>query len=351
MRLAWFAATLFVAIFGMGELVRWIRESLTGPSWWAIDLDLWLRAGGRLAAGEVLYADPAFLYPPVAAVLAVPLRAVDPFALSLAYAVAKVALVVAAVGIVARDRPTRERALATVALVGSLPFLHDVFLGNANVLLAGAIALAVFARPSPRSGVALGLAAAVFAKPLLVPVLLWLLVFRRPVLAGTVLAGLATTAAGLLLAGPGAYVAWVGALAGGSRYAAPFAGNHGVTSLVPELWAPVAGAVALGLVLVLWRRGPDTGLAWAVTSGILIAPYAGTYSALPVAVAMPAFLARQPRVALAIVALSPLATTIPLPFYAAGILLAALLFRDEREARLTLDPVTGQPPGGAWPGR
>ena len=341
MRLAWFAATLFVALFGVGELVRWIHESLAGPSWWAIDLDLWLRAGGRLVAGEALYADPAFLYPPAAAVLAVPLRAVDPFALSLGYAAAKVALAVAAVAILARDRPIGERALAVVALVGSLPFLHDVFLGNANVLLAGAIALAVFARPSPRSGVALGLAAAVFAKPLLVPVLLWLLVFRRPVLAGTVIAGLATTTAGLLLAGPAAYVAWVGALAGGSRYAAPFAGNHGVTSLVPELWAPVAGMVTLGLVLVLWRRWPETGLAWAVTSGILIAPYAGTYSALPIAVAMPAFLARQPRVALAIVAVSPIATTIPLPFYAAAILLAALLFREGRGAGSAADPDPG----------
>jgi alpha-1,2-mannosyltransferase len=332
MRLAWFAATLFVAIFGAGNLVIWIRESLAGPSWWATDLDLWLRAGGRLVAGQALYADPAFLYPPAAAVVAVPLRLLDPFALSIAYAAGKVVLAVVAVGIVARDRPRGERALAVVALVGSLPFLHDVFLGNSNVLLVGAIAVAVFARPSPRSGTALGLAAAVFAKPLLVPVLLWLLVYRRPVLAGTVVAGLATTLAGLVLAGPGAYVAWVGALAAGSRYAVPFAGNHGVTAVVPELWAPVAAVVSIGLVLVLWRRGPDTGLAWAVTSGILIAPYAGTYSALPVAVAMPSFLARQPRVALAIVALSPIATTIPLPLFAAAILVAALWFRERQAA-------------------
>jgi len=31
-RLAWFAAVAFVAIFGIGNLYLWIRESLDGPS-------------------------------------------------------------------------------------------------------------------------------------------------------------------------------------------------------------------------------------------------------------------------------------------------------------------------------
>jgi hypothetical protein len=332
MRLGWFAAVVFVAIFGVGELARWIGESLQGPSWWAIDLQLVLDAGTRLGSGQPLYADPKFLYPPLAAVVGRPLTLFDSFTISLLYAALKVVLGVIAVRALTRGWRPLDRLLAVVGLVCSLPFLHDVMLGNANVLLVGAMAVAVFGRPTPRSGVLLGLAAAVFAKPFLVPVLLWLLVFRRPAFAGTVAAGLAATAAGVLLAGPSAYVAWASALAAGSRYAEPFAGNHGVTALAPELWGPVAAATAAALLLVLARRGPRVGLAWAAAAGILLAPYVGTYGALPIAVALPAIGPLAPALALVIVAISPIATTHPLPFYAAGIMLASLALRERRAA-------------------
>ena len=347
MRLGWFAAVVFVAIFGVGELARWIGESLRGPSWWAIDLQLVLDAGTRLGSGQPLCADPKFLYPPLAAVVGRPLALADSFTISLLYAALKVVLAVVGVrGLTPGWRPL-DRLLAVVGLVCSLPFLHDVMLGNANVLLVGAMAVAVFGRPTPRSGVLLGLAAAVFAKPFLAPVLLWLLVFRRPVFAGTVTTGLAATAAGVLLAGPSAYVAWVSALAAGSRYAEPFAGNHGVTALAPELWAPVATATAVALLLVLARRGPRIGLAWAMASGILLAPYVGTYGALPIAVALPAIGPLAPALALVIVAISPIATTHPLPFYAAGIVLASLALRERRTAGENMGLPPAAAPGAA----
>src|SRR5918993_2614536 len=97
LRLAAFAAVMFVAIFGVGEFSRWVLAE----SWWAIDLDLVLDAGARLVAGQPLYADPRFLYPPLAAVLAVPLLAVDPFLVSLAYLGFKVGLALVAVGVMA----------------------------------------------------------------------------------------------------------------------------------------------------------------------------------------------------------------------------------------------------------
>jgi hypothetical protein len=206
-------------------------------------------------------------------------------------------------------------------------------LGNANVLLVAAAVPAVFGSARPRNGILLGLATAVFVKPFVVPIFLWLLVWRRSAFAGAVASGLAATLIGLLLAGPAAYVEWVGALAGGTRFASPFAGNHGVTALVPELWLPVAAIVAIGLVVVLLRRGPETSLVWAVTAGLLIAPYAGTYSALPIALALPAMVVLAPTMALVVVAVSPIATTHPLPIYAAAILIAALRYREARAAR------------------
>jgi hypothetical protein len=333
MRRACFAAVVFVVLFGVGEFARWISESLGASGWWAIDLELVLAAGRRLAAGEPIYADARFLYPPVAAVIGSALAGFDPRLVSGGYLVLK--LVIATFGVAALT-PTWSvpaRVLACAGLVASLPFLHDVMLGNANVLLVAAIGVAAYGRPTVMAGIALGALTAVFAKPLVVPVMVWLLVYRRSVFGGAVLAGLAVTLAGLVMTGISAYVDWVQALVAGGQYAAPFAGNHGVTAIAPSLWPPVAALTAVGLVVVLVRRGPGVGLVWAVTSGILLAPYAGTYAALPIVLALPVIGSRAPWMALAIVAVSPIATTHPLPFYAAAILVAALALSDEPDTR------------------
>jgi hypothetical protein len=336
MHLAWFAAVAFVALFGLGSLATWIAESLRGPSWWAIDLTLILNAGIRFGSGQSVYGDPKFLYPPLAAVVGRTLALLDPFALSVLYAALKVALAGIAVGALTQRWPRLDRLLAFVGLVCSLPFLHDVMLGNANVPLVAAMAMAVFARPTPRSGIALGLLTAVVAKPLVAPILLWLLMFRRPVFVGTVVSGLGATVCGLLIAGPSSYFNWASALLAGSRYAEPFAGNHGVSALAPALWAPVAAVTAVALLAVLTRGGPRVGLVWAAASGVLLAPYAGTYSALPIALAIPAIGPVIPLLALVIVALSPIATAYPLPMYAAGIMVASLALRERRKG------------GGTW---
>jgi hypothetical protein len=327
-RLAWFAAVAFVAVFGIGELLGWIRESVEGPGWWAIDFQLVVDAANRLLDGSPLYADPRFLYPPLAAIVGLPVAQVDPFAASVTYAVFKVGLAVVSTAALTPGWPVRDRAVATVGVLTCLPFLHDLFLGNANVLVVASMVPSVFGASRFRNGILLGLVAAAFAKPLVLPVLLWLLVWRRSTFLGTTVAGLAATAGAVLVAGPGAYAAWAEALAGGSRYATVFAGNHGVTALAPELLAPVAAIAAFGLVLVLWLRGPRVALAWAMTSGILLAPYAGTYAALPIALALPAVGPLAPAFAIAIVAASPIATTHPLPVYAAAILLISLALRE-----------------------
>ena len=331
LRLAWFAAVAFVALIGLGNLAIWIMDSVTGHGWWAIDLRLVVDAGSRYLAGTPLYADPKFLYPPLAAVVGAPLSGLDPLAVSLAWAAAKVAMAVAGALVFTASMGRFARGLAVVGIVTCLPFLHDLWLGNVNALLVAAIALAVVGAPTWPKGVALGLVAAVFAKPLLVPVLLWLVVARRPVFAGAVVAGLAATAVGLLVAGPAAYVDWVRALAGGqTRYASDFAGNHGVSAYAPALWIPIAAAVGIAFLVVLWRRGPAVSFAWAVTVGILVAPYAGTYSALPVALALPVIGPALPIVAVLLVGLTPFGTTLLLPIWAAVVLVAALFVRDAR---------------------
>ncbi len=328
-RMAWFAVTVYVVIFGLGEFARWVFvDPAGGPGWWGIDLQLVINAGARLTAGQPIYLDPRFLYPPLAAILAQPLVGLNFLAVSIAYAGLKIAIAIVAVMSLAGRLPRAQQVAAILMLILSLPFLHDLMLGNANALLVGAMVPALFGRDRTRNGVLLGLATAIFAKPLVVPVLLWLLVWRRRTLLGTVITGLAATAAAMVVVGAGAYLDWVKALGGGTQFAAPFAGNHGVTALVPALWLPVAALTFIGLGYVLARRSGRTGIAWAATAGILIAPYAGTYSALPMALAVPGFLETAPTFTLIMVALSTIATGFALPFYAAAALIAALLLRE-----------------------
>lgn len=342
--LAWFAATVFVALFGLGEFTGWVRAAWTIDGWWGIDLHLVVDAGARLVAGQPLYQDPRFLYPPLAAAIGAPLAGASFDLLSIGLAALKVAIVAASVVVLTPRWRTDGRLLAVVAVSCSLPFLHDVMLGNVNAFLVAAMVPAVLARPRARNGIALGILTAAFAKPFIIPVLLWLVVWRPRVLAGSVAAGMAATAVGLAVAGPTAYVAWLSALAGGTRYASPFAGNHGVTALLPQLWLPVATITAIGLLAVLARRGPVAGLAWAVTSGLLVAPYAGTYAALPIVIALLTLGRASPRLVLVIVAVSPLAVTHLLPVYAAAILAAALTVPDVAGPRTSL-----RLPDFAWP--
>ncbi len=329
MRLWWFAAIAFVAMFGIGDLVIWIGQS---PSWWAQDLVSY-DAARRLVDGGALYADPKFLYPPLASLLSVPFLVVDRVAASLVLAVGKVLIAAACVVWLSPGWRSTNRALAIVAVVTSLPFLHDLMLGNTNVLAVAAMVPAVFGRSHPRNGVLMGLAGAAFAKPLMIPVLLWLLVWRRGSFIGAVIAGAIGSAVGVAVVGLRSYGDWIASVRSASIWlSTPFKGNHGVTAIDPAFWPQVAAVTAVLFVFVLARRGPRTGLVWALTSAILLVSYAGTYSALPIALALPAIAPLAPMLAFAIVAISPVATTIPLPLYAAGILLASLMLREPRAA-------------------
>ena len=344
MRLGWFAAVVFVTVFGLGNLAIWIGESLRGPSWWAIDFVTY-DAARRVVDGAALYEDPKYLYPPLASLLGIPLLALDRFSASVVLAAGKVLLAALGVLWLTPNWRATSRALAFVGLVASLPFLHDLMLANTNVLVVAAMVPALFGRSLPRNGVLLGVAAAAFAKPLMIPVLLWLAIWRRQTFVGAVVAGAIGSAVALAVFGPSSYTDWVAAVGVGSTWlSVPFAGNHGVTALAPTLWPPVAAVAAVMLALVLARGGPRTGLLWALASGILLAPYVGTYGALPIAIALPAIGPLAPVLALVIVAASPIATTHPLPFYAAGIMLASLALRERRAASESV----GLPATASW---
>jgi len=159
--------------------------------------------------------------------------------------------------------------------------------------------------------------------------LLWALLWRPRATAGAALAGLLASVVALAIAGPDAYGAFIGQLAGGVGLR--FRGNYGLSLISPEL-AVVAGAVVgVSLVIVLLRRGPVTGLVWATAGGIFLAPYTGTYAGLPLLVALPAMIGVAPWLA-AFASGAVLAAGFLYPVAGAVVLLVALLIPR------TLDP-------------
>src|SRR5665811_325567 len=106
----------------------------------------------------------------------------------------------------------RDRWLLGVAVIGFLPILYDLELGNVTVIVLVAVAAIAWTPDRIATGIPLGLILATAPKPQLIPVLVWLAVAHRKALTGTIVTAALATLAGLALTGPDAYAAWVEAL-------------------------------------------------------------------------------------------------------------------------------------------
>jgi hypothetical protein len=227
-------------------------------------------AGQRALAGADIYSDPSFLYGPLAAILAAPLAAIPPLLGHVVW-LAIHAVVVLWLG---RRLGGSFRALIF------LPFVADAYLGNVNSFLVLATLLAFV--DDARHGIPLGLLLALVPKPLIVPIMLWLVIHRRRSALGAIGAAATLTIVGVSLM-PNAYAEWFEALAAGGRFAAPSTWNQAISGVAPALALPIAiGSYAI-LVATLRFAAPRTSLAWAIATGILAAPYAGTVAAAPFA--------------------------------------------------------------------
>src|SRR5665811_1582297 len=106
----------------------------------------------------------------------------------------------------------RDRWLLGVAVIGFLPILYDLELGNVTVIVLVAVAAIAWTPDRIATGIPLGLILATAPKPQLIPVLVWLVVAHRRALAGAFATAALATLIGLALTGPAAYWDWVDAL-------------------------------------------------------------------------------------------------------------------------------------------
>jgi alpha-1,2-mannosyltransferase len=275
------------------------------------DLDVY-RYGGQsvldhtspYAAEEPTWGYP-FTYPPIAALMFVPLAVLPGWLAAAVWTGASASCLAGAVVVVQRalGRPASGAAVVMIcaAAVALEPVWQNYVFGQINLILMLVILVDVV-RPDRRTaGLALGVAAGLKLTPLVFVVLL-ILVGRRAAATKAVLAFVGTVLLGLL-AVPGASSYWGGRLVDPTRVGPPsLAHNQSISGVLTRLldeppstmlWMAVAGPIAIATVVVgaaWWRRGDRVlGACLGALAMLLASPVSWSHHwvwAVPIALAL-----------------------------------------------------------------
>jgi len=275
------------AISGLGV------AAVLAPVWFGVDVGTIRRCAQFAAEGR---ADPCFFYTPMAALVARPLTWVSPTMAAIAMMLIGIAILVTGVTLETHGQAPVDRFLIAVATLCFAPVVSELILGQTTLLMAAAL-YPVARRPDAfRNGIPLGIVLALAPKPLLLPVLVWMLVWRRRALTAALLAAFALTCLGLVLIGSDHYRQWIALITE--------VGQSGMSgsSLNLSLWAggldPAEVALAAAIsAATLWAilRESSAGFVAALFAGLLLAPYSLLYAASILVLAVKPALAFAPR--------------------------------------------------------
>ena len=317
-RLALLAIAGITASIGIVAFVALIDAA------WMVDIHRNLGAARDLLAGD-FGRDGGYLYSPFAALVTVPLTWLPEPVAAATWLAIGLSIVVAGVVSTTRRLPSADRVLVALSVITFLPVLYDLMLGNVTTVLTAGVALVAWRTDRPRHGVLLGLAVAAAPKPGLIPVLAWMLIFRRRALLGTTATATLAVLASVALVGVGPFVAWVNVLRSPDYLSSPMAGNMALGSL-PLPWSALLAVAAIGLALAALRRGPWPALGAAICLGLLVSPYTLAYAAEVLLVAVPALASRSPLVAASFAVTASAGVIVGFPLWVASALcICALL--------------------------
>lgn len=281
-----------------------------------------------------------YLYSPVAAALTIPALAVPIVVATAGWVALKTGVVGLLTAWATRGHAPVDRFLAAIAALMFLPVVHDLALGNVTIVVVGAVALLAWQPDRARAGIVLGIVLATVPKPLLIPVLVWALVYRpRASVVGIAIGALALglTAA---VVGTEPFITWIDAL----RTPPILASGNLALSALPPAVAVVASVIVGLLTFVAIRRGPGPGLIAALACGLLVAPYTILYGASVLLVGVPVLVQLAPRATLALALLAPIGLIAAFPVWVGSFLLLALAIPPERwiEPSLAVRPYAGR---------
>ncbi|HYN48456.1 MAG TPA: glycosyltransferase family 87 protein, partial [Candidatus Nanopelagicales bacterium] len=314
------AASSVALLYAIVAASAWVTLA---PSAWAVDARRNLAAADALVAGTFGSVE-GYLYSPLAALVTVPFTWLPEGAAIGAWLLLKVAVMAGGTLVILRGRPHAERIAAVVVAIGFLPILYDLELGNVTVPLVAAIAVMAWCDDSYVAGVPLGIALATVPKPQLIPILVWMLLFRRRALVGALVTAAGATGCAILVLGLDPYRLWVEALRAPAYLQGSQAGNSSLWTL-PQPAAAIAAIAAVGATLFALRRGQWPGLTAALCLGVLVAPYTFVYAAGVLLCVVPSVWLSSPRVLLGLAVSAPVGLVFAMPAWVAAVLAASVV--------------------------
>ncbi len=295
----------FSVIVGLASLsvdVPGLIRSLPSGEW-AVDGHRHLTAAEAVLTGRDPYGVDGFLYSPLGAWVLAPLAALGTPAGLIVFLVARFVLLAWFLADATKPWPPLARIVAAALALTWVFLLDDLWMGNVSIVLVSSVWLAI-SRDRVAAGIPLGFVMATVAKPLLIPFMIWMFVYRRRGLAGSLVTAAVVTAAAIVVLGPMPYVAYLETLTHASGTAWAFPGNLGLSASAPQLLLPAsAGAIGLFLVLIWRSRDESAVLMWSLLVGLIAAPYVPLYGPVPVLAGVFPFVRAHPVRALALAAI------------------------------------------------
>ena len=271
---------------------------------WAIDGHRHLAAANAVLGGRDPYLVDGFLYSPLGAWAMAPLASLGAPAGLAVFFVARLAMLAWFLYDATRSWNPLARIVAAVLVLTWIFALDDLWMGYVSVLLLCAMWIPV-SRDRLTAGIPLGIALATVAKPLLIPFLVWMVVYRRRGLAGALITAALATALAIVFTGPAPYVAYLQTLATASHTAWDFPGNLGLSAWAPQFVVPASVAALVVYLLLLWRsRDESSMLMWSLLVGLISAPYVPLYGPVPVLAGVFPFVRAHPLRALGLAAIA-----------------------------------------------
>jgi hypothetical protein len=286
-----FAVAVMNTITGLG-LAATIATANFG-----VDSGLYRQCALLLAEGRTDFC--GFLYSPLTALVARPLTWVSPTTAMVAMTLIGVGILLTGVTIETRGQAAIDRVLVAVAALTFAPVVFELLLGQTTLIIAATIYLVARRPDGVWNGIPFGIALALAPKPLLLPVVVWMLVWRRQALTATLLTTLILTGVGIALVGLDQYREWLAVLTGAGTASVAGSlslwerGNFSMWPLNPGT-VLLAGAVA---ATTLWAivRDSSRGFVAALLAGLLLAPYSQLYAFSILVLAVKPALAFAPR--------------------------------------------------------
>lgn len=270
------AIALMNAITGLGMGV-----GIAGANF-GVDSGLYRHCAVLLAGGDRQFC--GFLYSPLMAVAAQPLTWLPANVASALMTLVGGAILLAGVVLETRGRDTVDRVLIGISVFTFAPVVYELLLGQITLLIAATLYPLARHDDRFRNGIPFGVALALAPKPLLVPFLFWMLIWRRRAIGATMLTAAILTVIGMALLGLEQYRSWLMILTGASQesvtgtlvLSGEALGNRSLWPL--NLVTSMVAIAVVGVTAWAILRDESRGFVASLFAGLMLAPYSLLYA-------------------------------------------------------------------------